>query len=75
MTTVSLPLACAVCAKAFQHGDGSGDAAGWAIFFMLCVVVPMICGIGFFIVRMVRREGKNLDPQFQDNFQLESASN
>lgn len=74
MNFLSLPLACAVCARAFEHGDGSGDAAGWAIFFMLCVTVPMICGIAYFIIRQVRRESTNLDPKYQDQLALDPAS-
>lgn len=71
MTILSLPLACTVCAQAFKHGDGSANAAGWAIFFMLCVIFPMIIGITFFIIRQVRRESSNLDPQYQDRISLE----
>ena len=63
-----LNLACSTCANAFKHGDGSGDAAGWAILFMLGVIVPMMVGVGFFLVRMARREKANFDPRYNDDF-------
>ncbi|MGE9268789.1 MAG: hypothetical protein ACQKBY_11905 [Verrucomicrobiales bacterium] len=73
--TSFLTLACSVCAEAFKHGDGADNAAGWAIFFMLCVIVPMALGIAFFIIRMARRESRHLDDKYQDDFVLESATN
>jgi hypothetical protein len=35
--------------------------------FMVVVVVSILASIGFFMVRIARRESAGLDPQFQDN--------
>lgn len=59
-------LACTTCAQTFKHGDGPNDAAGWAILFMLCVILPMIGGICFLMFRIAKRESQNLDPKYQD---------
>ncbi len=63
MMLESLQLACTTCANTFK--EGGGDAAGWAIFFMLCVTIPVLGGVGVCMVRIARREA--LDPKFQDN--------
>lgn len=41
-------------------------AAGYAMLVMLLIIVPMLCAIIFFIVRMARREQANLDPSLCD---------
>lgn len=64
MTIENLQIACSTCAKNFQ--DAGGDAAGWAIMFMVAIIVPMAVAIIFFIARMARREQAALDPQFRD---------
>jgi hypothetical protein len=65
MTTDSLQLACTTCANSFQ--EAGGNAAGWAIMFMVIVVVAVLGSIGFFMVRIARRESAALDPQFRDD--------
>ncbi|SHK03752.1 hypothetical protein SAMN02745181_3094 [Rubritalea squalenifaciens DSM 18772] len=67
--TILNQLACSTCATAFEHASGDQDAAGWAILFMLVVIVPMLTVIGFFIFRIARREKAAFDPQYQDNFE------
>jgi hypothetical protein len=57
-------IACSTCANSFQ--EGGGDAAGLAILFMLGVIVPVAGAIGFFMVRIARREVDGLDPRFRD---------
>jgi sugar phosphate permease len=47
---------------------GGGDAAGWSIFFMLVVILAVLSGVVFVLIRMARREAANLDPDLQDNF-------
>lgn len=47
-----------------EHMDSV--AAGYAMLFMLMIIVPMLCAIIFFIVRMARRESENLDPSLCD---------
>jgi len=62
----SLIIACATCANSFK--DTSGDAAGWSILFLLGVVVAMLAGVGFLMVRMARRSNSELDPELHDDF-------
>lgn len=64
--TLSLNLACTTCAQAFQHAGN--NAAGFAILFMLLVIVPILAVIAFCILRIARRQKAHFDPQFQDNF-------
>lgn len=64
MSLDSLILACTTCANTFQ--EGGGDAAGWAILLMVCIIMPMAAGIIFFIARIARRERMALDPQLCD---------
>ena len=64
MTLDSLQLACTTCAKSFQ--EGGGDAAGWAILFMLGIIVPTLGATGLCMVRIMRRERDALDPQYMD---------
>lgn len=65
MIAPSLNLACTTCAKSFQ--EGGGDAAGWAILFMLAMIVPVLGATGVCMVRIMRRErAHGLDPQYAD---------
>lgn len=64
MSPESLILACTTCAKSFQ--EAGGDAAGWAILFMLAVIVPTLGATGICMVRIMRREGQTLDPKYRD---------
>lgn len=41
-------------------------AAGYAMLFMLLIIIPMLIGIIFFIARMAKRERENLDPEYCD---------
>ena len=61
-------LACSTCANSFA--EGGGNAAGFAILFMLCVIVPVMAAIAFFMVRIARREHAALDPEFRDDPQI-----
>ena len=66
MLTTGIPvLACTTCANSFA--EGGGDAAGYAILFLLCVIVPVMGAIGFFMTRIARREQAALDPEFRDD--------
>ncbi|RYD65567.1 MAG: hypothetical protein EOP83_07115 [Verrucomicrobiaceae bacterium] len=58
-------LACSTCAVNFQ--DDGPNAAGWSIFFMLGVILPMLCGVIFFMVRLIRRSDAELDPELRDD--------
>lgn len=57
-------LACATCASNFQ--DDTTNAAGWSIFVMLVIILPMLTGVVFFMVRLARRSADSLDPEFRD---------
>ncbi|MGB1129969.1 MAG: hypothetical protein ACPG4K_07960 [Haloferula sp.] len=62
---IDLFLACPTCANNFGSDDNAGS---YAILFMLAVIVPMLAGIGFFMVRMIRRSDSDLDPELRDDF-------
>ena len=58
-------IACAVCmGTGKEHLDSV--AAGYAMIFMLVIIIPMLCAIIFFIARMAKRENDNLDPSLSD---------
>lgn len=59
-------LACSTCRATMI--DGGGDAAGWSIFFLLAVVVAMLAGISYFMIRIMRRERLNFDPSLSDDY-------
>ena len=61
-----LPLACQACRGAFL--DDGKDAAGWAILFMLCIIIPMLGMVGFFIYRIAKRQKVHADTQYNDPF-------
>ena len=62
----SQTLACQACRGAFM--DEGKDAAGWAILFMLCIIIPMISAVGFFIFRIAKRQKKYASTEFDDPF-------
>ncbi|MFC5051235.1 hypothetical protein ACFPK9_11520 [Rubritalea spongiae] len=63
----NLNIACTTCANAFEKaGD---NAAGYAILFMLCLLIPILGTLGFVIFRIARRSKANFDPQFQDPYE------
>lgn len=64
----SLNIACITCAKAFEHA--SDNAAGYAILFMLCLLVPILGTLAFAMYRISRRSKENFDPQYQDPFEV-----
>jgi hypothetical protein len=58
--------ACSTCRVSMI--EGGGNAAGWSIFFLLVVIVAMLAGISFFMIRIARREREHLDPELTDGF-------
>ena len=59
-------LACTICG---YHSPLEGnDAAAWSIFFLLVVIVAVLAGVGFFLIRMIRRDRENLDPELCDDY-------
>ncbi len=61
-----LPFACSTCRVSMV--EGGGDAAGWSIFFLLVVILAMLGGVAFFMLRIARREKQHLDPALCDGF-------
>lgn len=58
-------FACSVCmGTGKEHLDSV--AAGYAMLVMLLIIIPMLCSIIFFIVRMAKRENAHLDPALSD---------
>jgi len=66
----NITLACQACRGAFEHGGK--DAAGWAIMFMLCIIIPMLGMVGFFIYRIAKRQKAHADSQYNDPFLTEN---
>ncbi|MEM1084771.1 MAG: hypothetical protein AAGI48_11735 [Verrucomicrobiota bacterium] len=56
-------LACPTCASNFRQ---DGDAAGWSILFLLVVILCILGGVAFCMVRLAKRETDNLDPELRD---------
>lgn len=56
-------LACLTCAKSFQDHT---NAIGWSIFFLLAMILPVLGGVVFFMVRLARRSEASLDPELRD---------
>jgi hypothetical protein len=57
-------LACSTCRA---NVEGSGEAASWSIFFLLIVILAMLGGIAFFMIRIALREKRYLDPSLSDD--------
>lgn len=48
--------------------EGGGDAAGWSIFFLLGIILAVLGGIVFCMIRIARRERLNFDPALSDDY-------
>ncbi len=59
-------LACSTCRVSMI--EGGGDAAGWSIFALLVIILSILFGIGFFMVRIARREREHFDPTLSDDY-------
>jgi len=57
-------IACATCQ--LNNQNDTTNAAGWSIFFMLGMILPMLGTVVFFLVRMARRSAQALDPELCD---------
>ncbi|MGB2351057.1 MAG: hypothetical protein ACPIGG_03620 [Akkermansiaceae bacterium] len=65
MTSLFNIIACSVCmGTGKDHLDSV--AAGYAMLVMLCIIIPMLASIIFFIARMAKRETLHLDPSYRD---------
>lgn len=56
-------LACSTCRA---NMEGAGEAASWSIFFLLVVILAMLGGIAFFMIRIALREKQHFDPSLSD---------
>ncbi|WP_411825842.1 hypothetical protein [Luteolibacter sp. AS25] len=59
-------IACSTCRVNFSGSDS--DAAGYSIFALLVVILAVLGAVGFFMIRMARRENDNLDPELRDDY-------
>ncbi len=66
MRLTTLFLACGTCRDSMIAGGG--DAAGWSIFFLLFVILAMLGGVAFFMLRISRREKLHFDPSLSDDY-------
>jgi len=73
LNTIDLHIACQACRGAFEAGGK--DAAGWAIMFMLMIIIPMLAAVGFFIIRIAKRQKENADATYDDPFLTQQTSN
>ena len=59
-------ISCSTCRVNFS--EAGGDAAGYSIFVLLIVILAVLGGVGFFMIRLIRRENDNLDPELRDDY-------
>ncbi len=53
--------------------EGAGEAASWSIFFLLVVILAMLGGIAFFMIRIALREKEHFDPTLSDDYKPSDA--
>jgi hypothetical protein len=66
MNSINSFLACSTCRVSMV--EGGGDAAGYSIFFLLIVILAMLGGISFFMLRIARRQRAHFDPTLSDDY-------
>lgn len=64
MTFINI-LACSTCSATF---GASGDSIGYSIFFLLVLILAVLAGVAFFMIRLIRRDAENLDPELRDDY-------
>lgn len=60
-------IACTTCRVTMV--EAGGDAAGWSIFTLLLIILPVLIGTAWFMIRIARRERENFDPAYSDPFE------
>ncbi len=63
-------LACPTCARAFQ--ETQGNAAGYAILFMVCIIMPIAASVIFCFIRIALRQKKADQGEYADPFLTDS---
>lgn len=63
--TIPNLLACSTCVVNYTE---TGDSIGYSIFTLLIVILAVLGAIGFFLIRIIRREESNLDPELRDEY-------
>lgn len=58
-------LACSTCRVSYE---ASGDSIGYSIFSLLIVILAVLGAVGFFMIRLARREHASLDPELRDDY-------
>ncbi len=58
-------LACSTCTVNFS---ATGDSIGYSILFLLVVILSILAGVAFFMIRLARRAQDCLDPELRDDF-------
>ena len=58
-------LACSTCTVNYA---ATGDSIGYSIFFLLIVILAVLSGVVFCMLRIIRREEANLDPELRDEY-------
>jgi hypothetical protein len=48
--------------------EGGGDAAGYSIFALLVVILSVLGGVGFYMIRIISRGDQDLDPELRDEY-------
>lgn len=59
-------IGCQACIEAFR--SAGGEAAGWAIAFMLVVVAFMMLGVGFCMAKIGARQKAAMPDKYRDPF-------
>ena len=59
-------IACTACVEAFRQAGG--EAAGWAIMFMLVVVFGMMVGVGVCMAKIAKRQKAHMPDKYRDPF-------
>jgi ATP/ADP translocase len=58
-------FACSTCAVNYS---ASGNSIGWSIFALLLLILAVLGGVAFFMIRLIRRDNANLDPELRDDY-------
>lgn len=72
MNLINPIVACSTCRVSMI--EGGGDAGGWSIFFLLAVILAVLVGIVFCMIRIARREKESFDPSLSDDYRHPAAT-